>query len=115
MATYTWVDLDIPEASMLANLYGISMDIDTAQRFAKQMLAELSTEKPNCSLIEPFSIAIVVTYTHPFQDGVRHRLNGIDLAILTPDLRKAHDYLYAYRNKHVAHSRELLRREPSSR
>ena len=43
-------------------------------------------------------------YSRPFARGVRRRLGETDLAIFTPDQRVAHDYLRAYRDKHVAHS-----------
>ena len=104
MVTYSWADLEIPEASLLADLNGISSDFQTAQDLAKKLLAERAADKPNWSLSEPFSIAIAVMYSRPFHQGVRHSLGDTDLAILPPALRQAHDYLWHYRNKHVAHS-----------
>ena len=104
MATYTWADLHIPQATMLADLSGISLDLQCARELAELLLVERAAEKPNWKLVEPFSIAITVMYSRPFQKGVRHRLGITDLAILTADQRATHDYLWAYRNKHVAHS-----------
>lgn len=89
---------------MLADLNGISWDFKSARDFAEALAEELAAEKPNWSLTEPFSIAIAVMYSRPFHQGVRHHLGETDLAILTPAQRAAHDYLWHYRNKHVAHS-----------
>jgi hypothetical protein len=104
MATYTWVDLHIPEAAKLADLSGILWDIQKAQEFAKLLAAEFSAERPNWQLVEPLSIAATVTYSRSFSGGVRHRLGEADLKTLTSEQRVAHDFLRAYRDKHVAHS-----------
>jgi hypothetical protein len=104
MATHTWADLYIPEAVTLADLGGISLDLESARQFAELLAGEFAGEKPNWTLVEPFSIAITVMYSRPFVKGVRRRLGETDLAILTSDQRAAHDYLRAYRDKHIAHS-----------
>ena len=104
MATYTWADLYIPEAETLADLSGISWDLQRAREFAELLAEEFAVEKPNWTLVEPFSIAITVMYSRPFASGVRRPLGENDLAILSSDQRAAHDHLRAYRDKHVAHS-----------
>ena len=104
MATHTWVDLDIPEASRLADLSGILWDLRQAREFAKLLEGELSAAKPNWPLVEPLSIAATVMYSRPFSRGVRHRLGEEDLKILTAEQRQSHDHLRAYRDRHVAHS-----------
>ena len=105
MATYTWADLDIPESATLADLSGISWDLRCAREFAELLTGEFAAEKPNWRLVEALSIAIIVMYSRPFaRSEVRRRLGEIELAILTPEQRAAHDYFRAYRNKHVAHS-----------
>lgn len=100
MATYTYVDLLIPEAELLADLVGIKLDFERAREFAHLMLMHL----PAGPLIEPLSIAATVTYFRPFSSGVRYHLGDNDLKILSPKQRRSHDYLRDYRDKHVAHS-----------
>jgi hypothetical protein len=104
MATHTWVDLKIPEAERLADLAGISFDLQRAREFAQLLVAEFSASKPNWGLVEPLSIAAVVMYSRPFMTGVRLRLGEDDLKGLTAEQRAAHEHLRAYRDKHAAHS-----------
>ncbi|MGB5098913.1 MAG: hypothetical protein WBN82_13500 [Porticoccaceae bacterium] len=104
MATHTWVDLNMAEAARLADLSGILWDLRQAQEFAKLLSDESGATKPNWQFVAPLSIAATVMYSRPFSGGVRHRLGEDDLKTLTPKQRQAHDYLRAYRDKHVAHS-----------
>ena len=104
MATYTWVDLRIPEAQLLADLTGIKVDLERARDTAMQLQKVMSSEKPDWSLVEPLSVAAAVAYSRPFGTGVRSRLGEDDLSMLNPGQREAHDHLRAYRDKHIAHS-----------
>lgn len=104
MATYTWVDLNIPEGVLLADLNGVSVDLKNAREMARTLNKEMESERPNWQLVEPYSIAIAVTYSRPFVTGVRERLGEQHLSIMTPEQRGAHERLRAYRDKHVAHS-----------
>lgn len=104
MADHTWVDLQIAEATRLADLSGILLDLQCARDFAQMLAAEFTAAKTNWRLVEPLSIAAAVMYSRPFSGGVRHRLSEEDLKILSSEQRAAHDHLRAYRDKHVAHS-----------
>lgn len=104
MATYTWVDLHIPEAAKLADLSGILWDIRQAQEFAKLLASEFGAAEPKWHLVESLSIAVAVMYSRPFMGGVRYRLGEDELKMLTVEQRQAHDYLRDYRDKHIAHS-----------
>ncbi|XLZ71473.1 hypothetical protein ABT364_05755 [Massilia sp. SR12] len=50
------------------------------------------------------SIAVSIKYARPFATGVRAKLSLADLDGLDERQRAAHDYLLAYRAKHIAHS-----------
>ena len=104
MATYTWVDLKIPEATLLADLNGILWDLQRAREFAKMLIAEFDAPTPNWQLVEPLSIAITVTYSRAFSEGVRHHLQEADLETFSESQRNSHNFIRAYRDKHVAHS-----------
>ena len=104
MATYTWVDLRIPEATRLADLHGIAADLQRAQEFARLLLAQFNADSPNWQLVEPLSIATAVTYARAFSGGVRHHLAEDDLKMLTDAQRASHQFLRDYRDKHIAHS-----------
>jgi hypothetical protein len=104
MAIYTWVDLRIPEAALVADLHGIAMDLQRAQEFARLLLAHFTSETTNWQLVEPLSIATAVTYARAFSGGVRHHLTEEDLKVLSDAQRESHQFLRDYRDKHIAHS-----------
>jgi hypothetical protein len=105
VATHTWVDLHIAEAARLADLSGILWDLRQARAFATLLADEFRSTEPNWQLAEPLSIAATVMYGRPFlRGGVRYRLGEDDLKVLSPEQRRAHDHLRAYRDKHAAHS-----------
>jgi hypothetical protein len=104
MATYTSVDLNIPQATLLADLNGISVDLGSAKDMAQLLKDSLDSGRPKWEIVEPYSIAIAVRYSRPFVTGVRTRLGEEDLTIFSPEQRDAHERLRAYRDKHVAHS-----------
>ena len=104
MATHTWVDLQISEAELLADLAGVAWDFRSAREFAQLLARECSPAYTNQELVEPLSIAALVMYSRPFMTGVRRRLTDDYLQILTPRQREKHRHLRAYRDKHTAHS-----------
>lgn len=105
MATHTWADLHIPEAERLADLAGISADLEHARAMAQALLKDMESEAPNHLLHEPYSIAIVVKYCRAFTDGARAWLGKEDLDAAMTDLQKSrHRHFDLLRDKHIAHS-----------
>ncbi len=104
MATYTFVDLHIPEAAGLADLTGVEADLGRAHEYAEALQKQIRSTRPDWSLVEPLSIAIAVAYSRAFGPGVRSNLREDDLTCLSPAQREAHDRIRNYRDKHVAHS-----------
>ena len=104
MATYTFVDLNIPEAELLADLCGIDHDLETTNFFAEELKKQWSLASPNIDLLDALSTAIVVRYTRSFVTGVRTKLDDGLLSRLSEQRQSAHEHLRARRDKHVAHS-----------
>jgi hypothetical protein len=104
METYNFVDLHIPEAKLVADLHGIATDLHRAHEFAKLLVEQLTGDTASSQLVEPLSIATVVTYARAFAGGVRHILKEDDLKVLTDEQRDLHQFLRDYRDKHIAHS-----------
>lgn len=104
MATNTFVEIDIPEAANLADLTGISHDLESAKQFATQLKEMLSREPPDYSLIEPMTIAILVRYSRPFTTGVRRWFGEAEIETLSPKQKTAHERFRLWRDKHIAHS-----------
>ena len=88
MATNTFLEIDIPEAADLADLTGISYDFESAKRFAIQLKEMLNRERPDYSLVDPITIAILVRYSRPFTTGVRRRIGDTELGTLSFDQRQ---------------------------
>lgn len=104
MVTYTSVELKIPEAKLLGDLVGVKMDLQRANEFCKRMIAEWCKPPQDYLLLESLSIAATVSYARAFSGGVRVHLTQDDLNVLSDEQKTAHNFLLAYRNKHVAHS-----------
>ncbi|MFV1977223.1 MAG: hypothetical protein ACC651_15890 [Candidatus Scalindua sp.] len=62
------------------------------------------SKKPDLSLTDPLSTAVLVRYSRPFVSGVRARLREDALQHLSAAQRQKHDQLRAFRDKHIAHS-----------
>jgi hypothetical protein len=71
VATNTFVELNLPEAADLADLTGIRYDLGTAKDFAVRLRSILSTDRPDYSLVDPLSTAILVRYSRVFVGGIR--------------------------------------------
>ncbi len=104
MGTNVFVEIDTPEASLLADYTGIQYDLSSAQEFARMLLAERTKERPNWSLAPPLTIAVMVQYARSFATGVRMPIANEILARLTPEQLTKHKRFLEIRNKHVAHS-----------
>jgi len=53
MATYTFVELKIPEAGYLADLYGIERDLNDARELADKLKGMIYTASADGLLIDP--------------------------------------------------------------
>jgi hypothetical protein len=95
VATYTWVDLNIPEARLLADLNGLVADLSRARDFAEMIIEQFKSHPPNWRMVEPLSIAMTVTYARSFSGGIRHHLRQEDLAPLSPEQLSLHQFLRA--------------------
>ena len=104
MATSTFVEIDIPEAADLADLTGIQFDLESARSLSQMLKKELESEKPDWSLVDPLSTAILVRYSRPFVSGVRQHLGEEAIQTLTKQQQCKHQRLRAFRDKHIAHS-----------
>ena len=104
MATNTFVEIDLPEAADLADLTGIHFDLESARSLAQMLKKEFESEKPNWSLVDPLSTAILVRYSRSFVTGVRQHLGSEAIQTLNEQQHSKHQRLRAFRDKHIAHS-----------
>lgn len=110
MATYDFIGIDLEEASLLADLNGVKLDLESVKLFARYLANSFaSKEIPPGEIVHAFPAAILVYYSRPFMSGVRRNisLKGPLPEILTglnKKHRKLHEKFMEWRNKHIAHS-----------
>lgn len=99
MASYTYVNIPLPEAQTLIDFRGIKNDLE----FCKQAIGVLlNTYLSNREISESLSCTIIVKYARCFNNG--RRFGGKELlAVLGGEEMKVHDNVLWLRNKHVGH------------
>jgi hypothetical protein len=104
MATYSYVDVDLEDARLLADLNGAKLDLESVLSLSTYLQRRLSADDFSLETVDAFSTAILVRYSRPFMKGVRERLGENILQDLIEPQRKLHEKFIAWRNKHIAHS-----------
>ncbi len=104
MATYAFVDVDIEEASLLADINGVIIDLESVQMLSQYLANCFTSGKFEMEIVDAFSTAILVRYSRPFMPGVRQKIGPDILDALSAHQRKLHEKFMAWRNKHIAHS-----------
>lgn len=98
------VEVKLPEAELLAELYGIVSDLEAAAGYCIKA-AEMERSKPRDFVVEEALVwAAVIRYGRCFTSGIRLRLGRKDLANLTAEDLAEHDHFYALRDRFVAHA-----------
>jgi hypothetical protein len=98
------VEVKLPEAELLAELYGIVSDLEAAAAYCIKA-AELEKFSPRDFVVEEALVwAAVIRYGRCFTSGVRLRLGKKDLANFAPGDLADHDHFYALRDRFVAHA-----------
>lgn len=96
--------LNIPEADLLADLYGIDHDLAAVEEFCLLLAKAWTADQLSLHLVDALSTAAVIRYCRCFEGGVRLRLARETVAAIDPRYSKLHDYFFALRQKHFAHS-----------
>lgn len=97
------VELNMPEAVMLADLYGIAYDLEASQQYCEKVIELGDLEKRDYFVEEGLMIAAVVKYGRCFTEGIRLSLKRKDIEDLESDGAEAHEYYLALRHRFIAH------------
>lgn len=98
------VQITIPEAETLADLFGIEYDLDESAQLCGKAL-ELCQESPiDYRLVEAVVTAALVRYFRCLGTSVRLGIQADDLVGLNHEEMKSHRYLKDLRDKYVVHS-----------
>ena len=98
------IEVKLPEAELLADLYGILLDLAAATSLCDRAIELGRPERPDYLLIEGLAAAAVVRYFRCFSTGARLGLRREDITELGDQDLLSHDYFKALRDKFVAHS-----------
>jgi hypothetical protein len=90
----------LPEAKILADLYGISSDLHLVMNFLTKWLSTQDDDVVSCALFS----AGLITYRRCFNAGVRNGLCRDDVVAIGNGADELHDYLMTQASKLIAHS-----------
>lgn len=107
MATYTFVNIKLPEAKRLEDLYSIAYDLDACSKNCDYYLEtsnKLSQPDGNQHYLECFSVNVFIKYGRCFVRGARTDTQ-IELSKVVPEgYRELHELFLDVRDKYIAHS-----------
>ena len=98
------VEVKLPEADVLADLYGIEYDLSTASFLCAKALELSNLEQRDYLHVEALVSAAIIRYGRCFSTGARLGLTRKDIDGLDSAALEVHDYFKALRDKFVAHS-----------
>ena len=104
MAVWRFVDLNIPEACLLADLASQANDLQATADICDLALVEFAKKPLVLGLLEALTSGAVVKYARCFASGVRTTFPSSVLEELPENQNRDHDYFIALRSKYIAHS-----------
>jgi hypothetical protein len=107
MAEYTYVNILLPEAKRLADLYGTVIDLRACHNYCEkylQIFFNITQPPYETQHLECFSTYIFVKYSRCFVGGVRKDFGAELRNTLSSEDLVLHDLVIDIRDKHIAHS-----------
>jgi len=110
MADYTYVNISLPEAKRLADLYGVAIDLRACHDYCEKYLQVFSNilqptdETKHLKRLECFSVHIFIKYGRCFKSGVRNKLAEEIRATLSSDDLDLDQEVIKVRDEYIAHS-----------
>ncbi len=107
MADYTYVNISLPEAKRLADLYGVAIDLRACRDYCEkylQVFSNILQPTDETKHLECFSVYIFVKYGRCFESGRRKKLAEEIRATLSPDELVLYQKVVKVRGEHIAHS-----------
>ena len=98
------VEVKLPEAEVLADLYGIVFDLEVAAHLCDKAIELGRPRQLDYLVVEGLVAAAVVRYCRCFPSRGRLGLRREDITELGDDNLQTHDYFKDLRDKFVAHS-----------
>lgn len=96
--------LDLADGQLFSDLFGIKRDLESVMEFCQRLSNAYDAVPTDYYLIDALSTASVVRYCRCFEGGVRAKLARESISAIDPRFVEFHGYLFALRQKHLAHS-----------
>lgn len=103
-ALHRAVEVKLPEAAVLADLYSVRYDLEIATHLSKAAGEAGATRSHDSLVVEGLVTAALVRYCRCFSTNVRLGLRRVDIENLDSETLAQHDYFKALRDKFVVHS-----------
>lgn len=107
MATWRFVNIDLKEAQLLADLAGIRDDLEATDAICDLLSKgiEINDKPIDFTMSEALSAAALVRYARAFKSGVRAKeIREQLISLLSEELLEKHQWAIDLRDKYVAHS-----------
>lgn len=100
---YRLAEVNLPEAALLADYYGILQDLEIAFEWCQRAIDEAEKTPTDLRLIEALVTGVIVKYFRCFSSGARFGLKVADMADIGDELLARHSFYKHLRDKFVAH------------
>jgi len=109
MATYSYVNLELPEAGRYFDLTGIAFDLGQSKDYCEKyvhLMARIASPEPvpERDFLECISTLAIVKYGRCFKGGVRRKTEKELSQNIPKDKIEFHQHVLDVRDKHIAHS-----------
>jgi hypothetical protein len=99
MARFSYVNIELPEAGRLADLYGFANDLASCRSYCEKYMKTFPAEDTEC-----YWTFVFVKYSRCFNGGIRRPFVGKIPIPLSPEEEQLHNSILSIRDKHLAHS-----------
>lgn len=100
MADFSYVNIELPEASRLADLYGFVIDLNTCRLYCEKYIATFARGEDT----ECYWSYVFIKYGRCFKNGIRKPYEGTLPIVLSAEELDLHQLVLNLRDKHLAHS-----------
>lgn len=104
MAVWRFVNININEAQLLADLTGIQNDLESTCAICDLLMKEINAGQYDMHLADALSSAALVRYARSFTSGVRKKIPESIKNQISPELLEEHKWFINLRDKYIAHS-----------
>ena len=104
MAVWRSVDFSRPEAQRLADLTGISYDLNAVREHCDMFLARNESTREDAALRVSLCVSAIIFYGRTMTSGVRSGISKEQILQLSQELQETHEHFKDVRDKFIAHS-----------